>query len=108
LVRFSDFTHSFYNQCISIDKAFSQLDIGKQIEQKGYFIHQALINMAKEAISEADFENKKKNFLEIIHKEGYAFNPDAPINTIIAELNLIKDVTTSSAGTKLKKIAKVR
>ena len=77
------------------------------MEQKGSYIHESLVKIAKDAISQADFENKKKNFLDIILRDGYAFTPDAPIKTVLNTLNNLGGITTSTAGAKLKRIAKI-
>lgn len=103
-----DLINNFYNQCSAIDGALSQMSISKQLEQKGSCIHNILVQIAKDAISQADFDNKKKNFLDIIHDEAYVFRPDAPLNTIIKGLNNLTMITTSTAGGKLKKIAKLK
>lgn len=102
-----DLVNNFYNQCSVIDYALSQISISKQLEQKGSHIHNALVLIAKDSLSKADFDNKKNNFLEIIQKDPYAFRPAAPIATIIQGLNSLAGITTSTAGSKLKKIARM-
>lgn len=102
-----DLINNFYNQCSVIDNALSQMSISKQLEQKGSYIHNILVLIAKDAISKADFDNKKNNFLELIQKETYVFRPNAPITTIIQGLNSLAGITTSTAGNKLKKIARI-
>jgi|SRR3989344_2061568 len=103
-----DLVNNFYNQCVLVDSALSQLSISNQIEQKGGYIHNALVQIAKDAISDADFENKKTNFLKIIQNEPYVFKPDAPSQTVTRGLNNLSKITTTTAGGKLKKIAKLK
>jgi len=103
-----DLVNNFYNKCSVIDKALSQMSTSRQLEQKGGYIHQAIVQIAKEAISEADLQNKKKIFLAIIQKEGWSFRPNAPIDTIVKTLNSLDKITTSTAGSKLKRIAKLK
>lgn len=102
-----DLVNNFYNQCSTIDSALMQLSVSKQIEQKSGFIQQGLIQIAKDAISEADYDNKKKNFLKIIEKEPYVFPPGAPIKTIKKGLSNLATITTTTVGSKLKRIAKI-
>jgi len=103
-----DLINNFYNQCSSIDSGLSQMSISKQLEQKGSSIQNTLAQIAKDSISKADFDNKKKNFLDIIVKENCAFYPDAPRSIINQGLNNLTMITTSTIGNKLKKIAKFK
>lgn len=102
-----DLINNFYNQCSQIDKSITQLSVSTQLEQKASCIHQTLAQIAKESIGQADFDNKKKNFLNIIEKDPYSFSPRAPKDRIAMALNNLINVTTSTAGNKLKKIAKI-
>lgn len=102
-----DLINNFYNRCSAIDNALSQMSISKQIEQKTGYIQNALVEMAKSCLSQADFDNKKKLFLKIIEKEKYVFHPSAPISIIVQGLNNLVTITTSTVGNKLKKIAKI-
>ena len=102
-----DLVNTFYNQCSAIDSALSQASMSRQIENKGNNIQDMLVQIAKDSISSADYELKKKNFLEIIEREAYVFKPNAPLNTIAQGLNGMALITTSTAGDKLKKIAKM-
>lgn len=108
-----DLINSFYNQCVVIDKALLQMSITFQLEQKSGYIHQALVQMAKdesEKITDSktnmqNFFNKKDSFLRIIENDGYGFNPTAPRSTIMVALNNLVKITTSTSGSKLKKIS---
>jgi hypothetical protein len=103
-----DLINNFYNKCAMIDIALGQIGISNQLEQKGNYIHNALVQLAKESLDQVNFDARKKAFLDIIQKEPYIFRPDAPLKTISQGLNSLNPITTSSAGDKLKKIAKIK
>lgn len=111
-----DLVNNFYNQCELINKSLSQLSISSQLEQKSNAIHSALVQLAMEEsklsaddnVNRTNFNYKKERFLNIIHFDGYAFQPDLPRNKIIKTLICIDKITTSSAGNKLKRIAKLK
>jgi len=100
--------NNFYNQCSLIDNALMQINLSRQLEQKANYIHQSLVQMARDSISDADFENKKNQFLPRIEKESYVFKPRAPLDEIVKGLNNLRFVTTTTAGEKMKRIARIK
>lgn len=55
-----------------------------------------------------NFDQQKIKFLELYSKEGYIFSADAPKGMILKVLSSIDKITTSSAGNKLKNIARIK
>ena len=102
-----DLINNFYNQCSMIDNALTQMGLSKQLEAKTGYIHEALTQIASGSIGTADYENKKKNFLDLIQNDPYVFQPTAPINLIGKSLGNLSNITTSTAGARLKRIAKM-
>lgn len=103
-----DLINNFYNSCSLIDKAFAQLSIALQLQQKSNAIHNTLSIIAKESVSGADFNNKKDIFIKLIDSENYVFNSISAEETVKKSLNLINKITTTTAGNKLKKIARLK
>ena len=102
-----DLINDFYNQCTIIDNALTQLSVSSQIEQKVSFVQQGLVQIAKDAISDVDYENKKSNFLKLIEKEPYVFPSGAAINAINKGLSYLMKITTTTSGNRLKNIANI-
>lgn len=101
--------NNFYSQCFVLDKAIDQINISHELKNKSVAIHHHISLIAKESFGdETTFNNNKNNFLKLIHKDGFAFRPDAPTLSIIKALNNINLVTTSTVGAKLKKIAQIK
>jgi hypothetical protein len=74
------------------------------MEEKAKEIQKQLINFAKEGKDK--YETTKKDVLEIIHKEDYWFLPNTPKDKLLHYLSNIQIITPTTAGQKLKKIAK--
>jgi len=110
-----DLINNFYNQCVLIDKSLSQLSLTKQLEQKSSYIHQKIVQIAWEKSQLQDdnqkiqdiFNKEKNKFLNLIQNDKYAFIATVPQESIITASNNINSITTSSAGIKLKNIAKI-
>ena len=114
-----DLINNFYNQCGIIDKSLYQLSIANQLEQKSNWIQGKLVDMAFDSIHNislvlggtdldsvrSQYNIQRNNFLNIISHEGYVFSPDNPREELNKALNNIQMITTSSVGSKLKKIA---
>lgn len=100
-----DLINNFYNDCSVVEKGASLLDVGTQLYQKGNHIQSTLANLAKSASSPDDYLEKKNKFIKIIERETYIFSPKLPQEKIVSVLGKIKDITTSTAGNKLKRIA---
>jgi len=104
-----DILNNFYNQCELLDKMLCQVNsLPQQLKDKGCHIQKYLTNIAKEALSEADYNIKRTLFLEIVNKEKYWFEPEAPKEAIRNTLNNINFITTTTSGQKLKKIARIK
>jgi hypothetical protein len=115
-----DLINRFYSKCSQIDKVMLQLNISTQLEQKANHIHQAITNLAKEISNIKDgnekltekellkeFNKRKATFLNIIENDGWRFTPKVAIEETSNALISLEKVINSSAGSKLKKIAKV-
>lgn len=102
-----DAINNFYNQCTLIDKALLQLNLPLQLEQKAQSIHQTLSLIAKDSLSKADFLNKRKLYIKLIEKDNTLFKPNAPMESMVRALSTVQFIITTTAGDKLKKIAKI-
>lgn len=104
-----DQINSFYNQCFVLDRTIDQNHISHELANKSVAIHQTLSVIAKESNgNKVFFDQAKKNYLDLILDDGYAFRPDATLRSINKALNNIRFITTSTVGAKLKKIAKIK
>lgn len=112
-----DLINNFYNQCEIIDKNLEQISINVQLAQKHNCLHQAIIQIALEEskidpgninLNEQNFKSKKERFLELTKRDNTTFIPDATKNAIDRALKSAKNITTTSAGNILKKIAKLK
>jgi len=98
-----DAINNFYNQCTLIDKALSQLNLPLQLEQKSQSIHQTLSLIAKDSISEPDFQNKRDSYIKLINPDEYLFKPKALMEAIGRALTTVQFIITTTTGSKLKK-----
>lgn len=112
-----DLINNFYNKCSLIDKSLSQLDTGIQLDQKSNHIQNKLSEIALNVILEMngaelvqirkEFNKRRDIFLEIIEREPHVVSWDSPKSKTIETISKIEKITTSTAGTKLKKIAQL-
>lgn len=104
-----DLINSFYSKCSLAEKSLEEIrdNLSNQIKYKAECVQNFLGQMAKEAMNDDDYKNKKKIFLERFGKEGHLFNPSQPLNDLGRFLSRISIITASTVGTKLKIIAKV-
>ncbi len=111
-----DLVNNFYIQCSIIDNYLHQININTQLRQKSSYIHKTLVELSmtesqlslNQESNKVSYDIKRDNFIKMISSEGYSFIPDAAKNAIDKALRNIRYVTTSSAGNKLKKIAKLK
>jgi hypothetical protein len=75
------------------------------MKSKAEAIQQKLIDFACKGKNEYDV--LKEEFLEIVHKEEYWFTPHSPKEKLLHFISNIQFVTTTTAGKKLKDIAKI-
>jgi len=77
------------------------------MEEKEKLLQKMIIELAKEYSSNKDEYNRKKNeCLEIIHKEDYYFEPSVPKDRINKAIIGMQLIIITSIGTKLKKYSK--
>lgn len=76
------------------------------MEEKSKEIQSQLITIAKEGAEK--YKEKKDALLDIVHKEDYWFLPHAPKEKLLHYLSNIQLVTSTTAGKKLKDIAKIK
>jgi len=106
-----DLINSFYADCLILQKAAMQLDPTPQIESKASHFQGALAEIAMASnLDESgidDFEKKKKSIVELFAKKPDLFQPDFAKEKLITTLSRVKpQISTSTAGEKLKKIAR--
>ncbi len=103
-----DSINSFYSKCTLAEKSLEEIrkNLYIQLEHKAEIVQSILGQIAKDAISDADYEHKKEIFLKRFEQEGHLFRPNQPLKDLITFLNNIPIITTSTIGIKLKKIAK--
>jgi len=103
-----DLINNFYATCSKLDNTIEQLDTSHQLREKSNAVHSTLSLIAKDAISKADFQDKKSKYLGNILEDGFSFNANALIDSVTKELSSLGFVTTTTVGAKLKKIAKLK
>jgi hypothetical protein len=109
--------NNFYNKCSLIDKSLAQLDAGIQLNQKSNHIQNRLSEIALNVTSEMngvileeirkEFDKRRDSFLKIIEGEPHVASWDSPKRRAMDAISKIERITTSTAGKKLKKIAKL-
>ena len=102
-----DLMSSFYNQCNILDNALRELSISRQLEYKATAIQSSLSDIAKQATDEEAYKEKSKKFIEFVSNERYIFQPQASVTLMTTAISNITYITTSTAGAKLKKIARI-
>ena len=102
-----DLVNNFY-----IASTLSEVEINRlksflplAMEEKAKVLQQRLIDFAKEGSEK--YEENKKALQDIAHKENYWFLPNAPKDKLLHYLSNIQFVTSTTAGKKLKDIAKL-
>lgn len=101
--------NDFYSKCTLTEKTLEVIrsNLYSQLGEKAKSVQHFLGQLAKDAISDADYDNKKKIFLDRFQREGHLFRPSQPLRDLIILLDVPK-ITTSTIGLKLKKIANVK
>jgi len=101
-----DLIHNFYNDCSEIDRAASELAISHQTKSKNNSIQHILAEIAKDSKTREAFEERKNCFLPLINSDITTLVSHVHTQVIQKCLNKLRYITTSTAGAKLKKIAK--
>jgi|GEM_PF-1398191 len=106
---------NFYNMCSVIDDHVERQKsfISISNEAKVKLIQQKLLELAdrhKDRTEESKnaYETEKAAILEYYHQEAYNFEPNLPKSKIREYVPYIQYITTSTCGTKLKRLAKDR
>ncbi|NQV00547.1 MAG: hypothetical protein HQ537_00240 [Parcubacteria group bacterium] len=103
-----DLINDFYSKCTLAEQAVNEIkealcsQIRKKLESTQYFLGQ----IAKEAISDADYEVKRDAFLKRFQGEGHVSKPNQYFKDLAPVLDISK-ITVSMVGNKFKKIAKI-
>lgn len=106
-----EFVNDFYARCQRLETARKQCVsiFTESLEEKARLMQNVLVYNIKDNIN--DLENIKKSrdkLIENINKEDFVFSPNEPQRIVKETLTNIQNVTTSSAGIKLKKIAEIK
>lgn len=105
-----DLINNFYTSCSIAEKEIQRLNsyLPLAMEQKARDLQLKLVELAdKHKNNKLDYEKQKRSILEIVHGEDYWFLPNAPKQKLISYIQNISHVSTSTAGNKLKKVAKI-
>jgi hypothetical protein len=105
--------NNFYNQAALVDKFIGQANtLPQQLLEKGRYVQEALVGLAREFANEPDdnfrkinYDTKKTRFIKLINDENFLFTPSMPIENIKNAIGTIGFITTTTIGKKLKKIA---
>ncbi len=102
-----DLVNNFYISCTLAETEINRLKsfLPLAMEEKAKALQRQLIDLAKE--EKENYENIKKDIHELVHKEDYWFLPNAPKEKLLHYLSNIQLITTTTAGKKLKDIAKL-
>lgn len=100
----------FYKIC-EISENYRKLFIqirNDSITAKSRYVQAGLMSLAMKALENNAVDvdpEKRRNFIEMMNKEDFLFSANAPITTMIELISDIPQLTTSSAGAKLKKLS---
>lgn len=101
----------FYKKC-ELAESYRKLWLqirNESIAAKARYIQSSLIALISESIlngsDDQSHQLKRQKLIDMTDQEDHLFNPSAPINTLIEHISNIPQVTTSSAGTKIKKLS---
>ena len=111
--------NEFYKQCSLAESAIKRFNDIKEIgrQEKAKMVVQELSNLAvkysgrsveENMKKDSDYTKEKEFYLGIVNAEDYLFNPNEPLDELTRSLNSVQFVTTSTVGTKLKKIAGIK
>ncbi len=113
LVKYFD-----YDQMIQMSLFYERVDALKEMLQhwnavykqsilaKSENLQAELIRIADEVGSAAEYEAKKKKITDIVHPDGYWFEPNLYKGKILSLLELIHPISTTGVGEKIKAISK--
>ena len=105
---------NFYHTCnrIETDLQYTRSFIREEIKMKAQIMHEKLGKLHSELnckrITEEEFMKQKEEFLNgFVRKESTTFEPNNPIASIAKYVSSVSPILGTSAGTKMKKMAKV-
>lgn len=105
-----DYINRFYNQCSKCEELLSESskNFVYQLQQKASYIQEKLVGLAYELLDDKAYKEKRESFIKCVVSEPYQFSADYFKISVLQQLSEIKNVTISTCGEKLKKIAKFK
>lgn len=104
--------NDFYTKCSMAEnyRILYYRTLNDSVTAKSNHLQVSLIEMMKEAIEKPegkiDYERRKQKLIEMANAENWLFEPNRPTTTLIEYITNIKNVSTTTAGSKLKQIVK--
>lgn len=101
-----DLINNFYIACTLAETEINRLKsyLPLAMEEKAKALQQQLVDLAKD--EREKYKEAKDAIHKVVHEENYWFLPNAPKDKLLHYLGNIQIVTPTTAGQKLKKIAK--
>jgi len=100
----------FYKKCeLAENHRRFWLDVQNEgIKAKARHMQASLIDLAMDSINTEgpqEYHRKRELLIKVTNEETYTFNPTAPLKNLFSHIASIDAVTTSTTGTKLKKLS---
>lgn len=111
--------NNFYNQCSLAQREVERLNsfVPIAMEEKARVIYPKLLELAEKYANKdaeynlrdgSDYTLEKKKILATYYGESEYFLPQQPIDDLLKYVNNIENISISTAGKKLKRIASIR
>jgi len=106
--------NDFYTKCSMAEnyRLFYYNTLNESVTSKSNHLQVSLIEIMLESIKNGngkiEYENRKNQLIDMANAENWLFAPNRPTTTLIEYITNMRNVTNTSAGEKLKKIARLR
>lgn len=102
-----DLLNSFFNSCKAAQHELDNLRSYMRLamEEKARALQQVIVDLGQKYHDE-EYEQKKRDIISPIHKEGYWFQPSKPKEDLMRYINNIPKITGTVILERLSKIAR--
>lgn len=106
--------NDFYTKCEMAEnyRLFYFRTLNESVKSKSNHLQVSLIELMIESIKNGngsvEYQERKGKLIAMANAEDWLFDPNRPTTTLIEYITNIRNITTTSAGGKLKKIGRLR
>lgn len=98
---------NFYQQCnllnFELEEAYN---LPNHTREKARIMIERHANFSENSINKDDYDNKKRS-LDFFEKDAYWYQANAPKENLLKRIQMIQNITSTSAVEKIKKISKL-